>query len=71
MAAEADFWSDSGRAEKAMGELKGLKNRLEPWKKLLKDMEDLQTLYELAAEEKDESQSPEIEAALKELLNQY
>jgi len=54
-----------------MGELKGLKNRIEPWKKLLKDMEDLQTLYELAAEEKDESQSPEIEAALKELLNQY
>jgi len=54
-----------------MGELKGLKNRLEPWKKLLKDMEDLQTLYELAAEEKDESQSPEIEASLKELLNQY
>jgi peptide chain release factor 2 len=54
-----------------MGELKGLKNRIEPWKKLLKDMEDLQTLYELAAEEKDESQSPEIEATLKELLNQY
>jgi peptide chain release factor 2 len=54
-----------------MGELKGLKNRLEPWKKLLKDMEDLQTLYELASEEKDESQSPEIEVALKELLNQY
>jgi peptide chain release factor 2 len=54
-----------------MGELKGLKNRLEPWKKLLKDMEDLQTLYELAAEEKDESQSPEIEASLKDLLKQY
>jgi len=54
-----------------MGELKGLKNRLEPWKKLLSGMEDLQTLYELAAEGKDESQGPEIEAALKDLLGQY
>jgi len=65
--AEADFWSDSSRAEKIMAELKGLKNRWEPWKTIVKEMEDLQTLYELSAEEKDETQSPEIEAALKDL----
>jgi peptide chain release factor 2 len=70
-AAEADFWNDSGQAEKTMGELKSLKNRLEPWIRILNGIEDLQTLYELAAEGKDESQSPEIEAALKDLLGQY
>jgi len=54
-----------------MGELKGLKNRWEPWKAIIKEMEDLQTLYELSAEEKDESQSPEIEAALEDLLARF
>jgi peptide chain release factor 2 len=54
-----------------MGELKSLKNRWEPWKKIIKEMEDLETLYELAAEGKDESHSPEIEAALKDLLARF
>ena len=66
-----DFWNDSSQAEKIMGELKGLKNRWEPWGTMVKEMEDLQTLYELSAEEKDESQSPEIEAALKDLLVRF
>ena len=34
-------------------------------------MEDLETLHELAAEENDESQSPEIEAALKDLHSRF
>ena len=54
-----------------MGELKGLKNRYEPWLKLQREMEDLRTLYELATEEKDESQSFEIESVLKDLLGRY
>ena len=69
--ADAGFWNDSGRAEKIMGELKGLKNRYEPWLKLQREMEDLLTLYELATEEDDESQSPEIESALKDLRGRY
>jgi len=54
-----------------MGEIKGLRNRFEPWKKLQKEMEDLEALQELAAEARDESQSPEIEAVLKDLQNRY
>ncbi|MDR0496361.1 MAG: peptide chain release factor 2, partial [Treponema sp.] len=69
--AEADFWNDSARAEKIMGELKGLKNRWEPWEKIQRDMEDLETLYGLAVDEKDETQSPEIEAGLKALLARF
>ena len=67
----ADFWSDSSQAEKTMGELKALKNRYEPWKDLRSGAEDLQTLLELAFEEKDESQSAEIESALGELAVRY
>jgi peptide chain release factor 2 len=54
-----------------MGELKGLKSRYEPWKKLQKEMEDLETLYELAGDEKDESQGPEIEAGLLDLRSRF
>jgi peptide chain release factor 2 len=50
-----------------MSELKALKNRYEPWEELKREFEDLETLFELASEEKDESQSPEIEASLKAL----
>jgi peptide chain release factor 2 len=54
-----------------MAELKALKNRYEPWRSLREGMEDLQTLYELSSEEKDESQGPEIETALKYLSARY
>jgi peptide chain release factor 2 len=54
-----------------MAELKSLKNRYEPWKNLALGIEDLQTLYELALEAQDESESPEIEASLKELQSRY
>jgi peptide chain release factor 2 len=59
------FWEDQGAAEKIMGELKSFKARYEPWKALKAEIDDLETLYELSAEAKDESQSPEIEAVLK------
>ena len=62
-----DFWNDSSQAEKVMGEIKALKNRYEPWKNLRLEMEDLKTLFELAVDEKDDTQTPEIETTLKEL----
>jgi len=70
-AAETDFWNDVAQAEKTMGELKALKSRWEPWKAIYKEMEDLETLYGLAIDEKDESQSPEIESELKALNGRF
>jgi peptide chain release factor 2 len=67
----AGFWNDSAAAEKVMGELKALKNRDEPWKSLKSEIDDLQTLYELSAEAKDDSQSPEIEETLKTLTARF
>jgi peptide chain release factor 2 len=66
-----NFWNDAAKAEKAMGELKALKGRYEPWKNLKTEAEDLQALLELACEAEDESQGPEIEAALKTLAERY
>jgi peptide chain release factor 2 len=66
-----DFWNDQAVAEKAMGELKALKARYEPWKAIKAAVDDLETLYELSCEEKDESQAPEIEAALKDLSARF
>ena len=54
-----------------MGELKALKSRFEPWNVLRAEAEDLHTLLELAAEEKDESQTAEIESTLKNLTFRY
>ena len=54
-----------------MGEIKALKNRYEPWKKLYRDMDDLETLYTLAEEEKDETQSSEIEDSLLDLQKRF
>jgi peptide chain release factor 2 len=50
-----------------MSELKSLKNRYEPWKELRAEIDDLETLYELAAEAEDESESAGIESGLKDI----
>jgi peptide chain release factor 2 len=54
-----------------MGELKRLNRRLDPWKALLEKMEDLETLYELASEEEDESHEKEITAQLAKVESIY
>ena len=70
-AGKAEFWNDPSKAEKAMGELKALKNRYEPWKNLKAESEDLLTLLELAGEAGDESNSKEIETTLLNLSQRF
>ncbi|MCL2806389.1 MAG: peptide chain release factor 2 [Treponema sp.] len=69
--AEPGFWNDSENVEKTMASLKGLKNRYEPWKALCDEIADLQTLFELAMEANDESESSGIENSLKKLTARY
>ena len=69
--AEPGFWNDSDAAEKTMTSLKSLKNRYEPWKTLRSEAVDLQTLFELAVEAKDESEGAGIEKTLKDLTARY
>jgi peptide chain release factor 2 len=51
--------------------LKSLKNRYEPWKTLHDELTDLQTLYELANDVKDERESADVENTLKDLTARY
>jgi peptide chain release factor 2 len=65
------FWNDQGAAEKAMGELKALKSRYEPWKALRAGVEDLKALYDLALEAGDEAEAAGIEAELRDISTRY
>jgi peptide chain release factor 2 len=69
--AEAGFWNDTGAAEKTMSELKSLKNRYEPWKQMRADVDDLETLCQLATEAGDESESADIESGLKDIRARF
>ena len=57
---DPEFWNDRENAEKKLAQLKRLKNKFEPWEKLVSDLEDVMELFELAQEESDESLEEEI-----------
>ena len=54
------FWDDHEAAEKVMSQIRRLKNRIEPWKKIIADMDDLEAMYELAAESGEASDEEEV-----------
>ena len=65
----SDFWDNHEEAEKVMAQIRKLKNRIEPWKLILKDLDDLETMYELAEESNDSGDEEEVQkmySALKE-----
>ncbi|HNY15885.1 MAG TPA: peptide chain release factor 2 [Treponemataceae bacterium] len=69
--ATPDFWNDAKKAEKTMSELRALKNRVEPWEGLITEVGDLEALYELAEESRDDSLVPEIEAHIKSIQERF
>ncbi len=54
-----------------MSELRALKNRVEPWEGLITEVGDLEALYELAEESRDDSLVPEIEAHIKSIQERF
>lgn len=54
-----------------MFEIKSLKSRIEPWEDLIKEIDDLEALYELAEESKDESMTFEIETLLEQITAKF
>ncbi|MCR5188724.1 MAG: peptide chain release factor 2 [Treponema sp.] len=65
------FWDNHEAAEKVMSQIRKLKNRVEPWKKLLADMDDLEAMYELADESGEESDEDEVRSMYKAAKAQY
>ncbi|MGI5069803.1 peptide chain release factor 2 [Treponema pectinovorum] len=66
-----NFWDDTENAQKVMNELKYLKGRVEPWRELIAETKDLQTLYELAMEENDQKIEDEIRSQLEKSQKKF
>lgn len=71
LSAQAGFWDDPSKAEKVMTEIKNLKNRIEPWKELIQQVEDAQTLYDLAEETGDDSLEAEISSEFNKIKVEF
>jgi len=62
-----DFWNDTQEANKIIQNINNLKKRIKPWEDFYKEVQDLQTLYELSQEENSNELDKEIEESLKNL----
>jgi len=65
------FWNDRAHSEKVMGRLNGLKKKINPWQKLILQFEDMEDLFNLAKEEKDESFTDDITKSLASIKDTY
>ena len=54
------FWDNHESAEKVMSQIRKLKSRVEPWRKLLADIDDLEAMFELATESGEQSDEDEV-----------
>ncbi len=65
------FWDDNEKATKVMNDIKLLKGRVEPWVALKREVEDLETLYELGIEENDQSIEDEVKQTYAKTKAEY
>jgi peptide chain release factor 2 len=70
-AANPDFWGNREKAEKDLTRLKRLKEKIEPWEKLVSAIGDLSELYELARAEADGGVLADIEKNLEKYRDDY
>jgi peptide chain release factor 2 len=60
------FWDDPETAQKHMQRVNQARQAVEPWSELHAQLEDLETLAELAVEEQDEAMEPELQRGLEQ-----
>jgi peptide chain release factor 2 len=65
--AEPDFWSDSQQAQKTSQQVARLKEAVGRWSEMQSQVEDVETLLEMAEEEEEESLYGEIRSELDDL----
>jgi peptide chain release factor 2 len=66
-ASRPDLWDDADAAKRVTGELSTVIDDIDQYERLISEIEDAETLHELAREVDDASQEPEIEAILERL----
>lgn len=67
MSAKPDFWEDQDKAKATLQKKAKLSGALEGWKKLQRQISDTQTLWEIAAEEKDDTVMADLAVELQQL----
>ena len=65
------FWDDTEGSQKKMKELKGMKDDLETYQRLVTQMDDIQTMIEMGYEENDPDLIPEIEQMLDDFRTDF
>ena len=65
------FWNNRDYSEKVMAKITNFKKRLNPWRNLISEFENMNDLYELAVEEKEESLTEDIEKSIYSIKNRY
>lgn len=70
LAADPNFWNDQNAAKAVTQKIDALKSSIETFESLHKQLEDAQTLYDLAREMQDENELPALDNAVKELEKQ-
>jgi peptide chain release factor 2 len=71
VASAPDLWDDVDRARSVTTELANLKTDVDLWDRLAAELDDVATLDELARDEGDDSQEPEIAAAVSSLAARF
>ena len=66
-----NFWDNPERSQMMMKELKGLKDDMETYQKLISHKEDMETLIEMGYEENDASVIPDIQELLDEFTAEF
>ena len=64
-----DLWDDQDNARRVNAEYANLRADIDGWESLRSQIEDLEVLHELAREEGDASQEPEIESGISSVAN--
>src|SRR5574344_2457495 len=62
-----NFWDDHEKAEKVMSSIRKLKSKIEPWKKIIAEVDDLLAMYDLASESKNEEDEKEVVSMFNDL----
>lgn len=68
---EDGFWDDHEGAQKLLKEKKSVESKIDEYKSLSKEFEDIEVLLDLAQEEEDESMVPEIQKAYDDYNKKY
>ena len=68
---EDGFWDDHEKAQKLLKEKKSIETKIDEYKELEKDFEDIGILIDLAQEEEDQSMAPEIQKAYEDYKRKF